>query len=244
MSLLKCVECGGMVSSKAAACPHCGCPVEATENSPNVNVFVLSNTSYDISEVIDCLEKEKLTMAHVCIGSIFNNCSYEECKQLEVDIWNQFKAYKERQTPNLCEPSPILSYEYDGKICDVTRMVWWLERRDWQKAFIEVYFAFPYGKVKNGQEEQLRLKKITDGIQAQLDAYKQAGNTVVYPRWFTEWKEKNNAQAANKPKCPTCGSTNIESINAVTRGAALGLFGLASKTARSQFRCKSCGYKW
>lgn len=46
------------------------------------------------------------------------------------------------------------------------------------------------------------------------------------------------------PKCPTCGSTRIEKLDAFTRGAALGLFGIASKTARSQFICKNCGYKW
>jgi len=47
-----------------------------------------------------------------------------------------------------------------------------------------------------------------------------------------------------KPKCPTCGSTNIEKISTIARGMSLGMFGLASKTARSQFMCKNCGYKW
>lgn len=28
MSLIKCSECGKEISDKAAACPHCGCPVE------------------------------------------------------------------------------------------------------------------------------------------------------------------------------------------------------------------------
>lgn len=26
--LMKCPECGGQVSDRAATCPHCGCPVE------------------------------------------------------------------------------------------------------------------------------------------------------------------------------------------------------------------------
>lgn len=46
----------------------------------------------------------------------------------------------------------------------------------------------------------------------------------------------------NLPKCPTCGSTNLDKITAFDRGVAGGLFGFASKTARSQFRCKKCGY--
>lgn len=46
------------------------------------------------------------------------------------------------------------------------------------------------------------------------------------------------------PRCPTCGSTKIHKLSAATRGVSLGLFGLASKTARSQFVCENCGYKW
>lgn len=45
------------------------------------------------------------------------------------------------------------------------------------------------------------------------------------------------------PKCPTCGSTNIESSGAGTKAAGV-LFGLLGGAARSQFRCKNCGYQW
>lgn len=51
-------------------------------------------------------------------------------------------------------------------------------------------------------------------------------------------------QPSNVPKCPTCGSTNIKKISATSKVVGAGLFGLFSKTARSQFECKSCGYKW
>lgn len=42
MALIKCTECGNMVSDKADRCPHCGCPVsvilsetaKAPENPP------------------------------------------------------------------------------------------------------------------------------------------------------------------------------------------------------------------
>ena len=30
MALLTCPDCSGMVSSRAPACPHCGCPIDAT----------------------------------------------------------------------------------------------------------------------------------------------------------------------------------------------------------------------
>lgn len=47
-----------------------------------------------------------------------------------------------------------------------------------------------------------------------------------------------------QPKCPTCGSTNIKKISTVSRVTHGYAFGLFSKTARSQFECKNCGYKW
>ena len=33
MALIKCEECGQMVSDKAAACPHCGCPMQSQNES-------------------------------------------------------------------------------------------------------------------------------------------------------------------------------------------------------------------
>lgn len=49
---------------------------------------------------------------------------------------------------------------------------------------------------------------------------------------------------SNQPKCPTCGSTNIEKIYTAKKAAGGFMFGLFSKTAKSQFACKDCGYKW
>lgn len=50
--------------------------------------------------------------------------------------------------------------------------------------------------------------------------------------------------SANQPHCPTCGSTDIIKISAAKKAVGAGLFGLFSKTAKSQFECKNCGYKW
>lgn len=47
-----------------------------------------------------------------------------------------------------------------------------------------------------------------------------------------------------QPKCPTCSSTNIQKISDLSKATHALAFGLFSKTARSQFCCKDCGYKW
>ena len=52
------------------------------------------------------------------------------------------------------------------------------------------------------------------------------------------------SSSKNAPKCPTCGSINIEKISTASKVVGASLFGLFSNTARSQYKCKNCGYKW
>lgn len=49
---------------------------------------------------------------------------------------------------------------------------------------------------------------------------------------------------ASKPKCPTCGSTNIRKIGAGERLTSVATFGLFSKKLNKSFKCKNCGYTW
>lgn len=75
-------------------------------------------------------------------------------------------------------------------------------------------------------------------------------NTKQIPREYNssikdEYRNQNfSAEIINIPKCPTCNSTNIEKISATSKVVGAVAFGLFSKTARSQFKCKNCGAKW
>lgn len=57
-------------------------------------------------------------------------------------------------------------------------------------------------------------------------------------------EEAINKAQPNRPKCPTCQSTDIKKISTARKAVGATLFGLFSKTARSQFECGNCGYKW
>lgn len=48
----------------------------------------------------------------------------------------------------------------------------------------------------------------------------------------------------NIPKCPTCGSTNIQKVSGLERGASVAMWGLFSKKINKTFKCESCGYTW
>lgn len=61
----------------------------------------------------------------------------------------------------------------------------------------------------------------------------------------------NNAACAaerkaqqNKPKCPTCGSTDIKPISGLNRGVSVAVLGIFSKKINKSFECKHCGYTW
>lgn len=51
MALMKCEECGGTVSSKAATCPHCGAPVEISKEVGPNTVFY-DGIAMDATKVI------------------------------------------------------------------------------------------------------------------------------------------------------------------------------------------------
>ena len=63
-----------------------------------------------------------------------------------------------------------------------------------------------------------------------VDAHNRRMEGITTPK-------QNRISSPNVPKCPTCGSTNIKKISSLA-------FGLFSKTARSQFECLNCHYKW
>lgn len=56
--------------------------------------------------------------------------------------------------------------------------------------------------------------------------------------------EKQQAQRANVPKCPTCGSTNVERISTAQKAFGFALVGLFSSNLGKTMHCKNCGYKW
>lgn len=48
----------------------------------------------------------------------------------------------------------------------------------------------------------------------------------------------------NIPKCPTCGSTNIEKISIGKKAFGGMMFGIFSSDVRKSMHCNNCGYKW
>lgn len=51
-------------------------------------------------------------------------------------------------------------------------------------------------------------------------------------------------EQSHQPKCPTCGSPDVEKISITSKVVGGALFGLFSSNVRKTMHCKNCGYKW
>lgn len=56
--------------------------------------------------------------------------------------------------------------------------------------------------------------------------------------------EPQQSQEQYVPKCPTCGSPDIQKISGTKRWVTTGLFGVASGDLGKTMVCKNCGFKW
>lgn len=89
------------------------------------------------------------------------------------------------------------------------------------------------------------LAKYTD---AQLDpsAVTHRESIIEQKKKDEERQEQLQQQTAtpesNIPRCPVCGSTDIENISTLNRAVSTAMVGIASKKIGKQFHCKNCGY--
>ena len=71
---------------------------------------------------------------------------------------------------------------------------------------------------------------------------------AVKDRENKEGRERINLPSSytpkNTPKCPTCGSTNIEKISATKKAVGFVAVGIFSSNFGKTMHCKQCGYKW
>lgn len=81
------------------------------------------------------------------------------------------------------------------------------------------------------------LMKLSDYEQLNMDA-----NRANFQKEVK--RQENLLQEQNKPKCPTCGSTNIEKISTTSKAIGFMAVGVFSSNFGKTMHCKNCGYKW
>lgn len=83
-------------------------------------------------------------------------------------------------------------------------------------------------------DEATSIKKQLEEVDGAVEITHCKNNTVV----------SKSTISKPTPKCPTCGSTNIEKISAAKKVGGSLLFGIFSSDMRNSMHCKDCGYKW
>ena len=98
-------------------------------------------------------------------------------------------------------------------------------------------------------KQHLRERYVLNNEYLDKDLY----NSLIEKEYkkYLSWKsqqrdqmQKSTVNSTPQIHCPTCGSTNVKRISAASKVAGAYAFGLFSKTAKSQFKCGNCGYKW
>lgn len=57
MSMILCPDCGREVSSRAANCVHCGCPLDAAKKDQLLFAVALHTIDYNDPKMIDCIQR-------------------------------------------------------------------------------------------------------------------------------------------------------------------------------------------
>lgn len=107
-----------------------------------------------------------------------------------------------------------ISYEEFCTMCDIA------DENDFYQAMIDL-------KEKDLIEYQMKMSQFRTQVQQQQ-----------------QLKRARLAASSTTVKCPTCNSRDVKRISGTSRAAGAAMFGLFSKTVRSQFECRNCGYKW
>lgn len=91
--------------------------------------------------------------------------------------------------------------------------------------------------IESGQDIEFNLKEETDKADKLYD--------IAYKQYREDYDRQLDIQLqAQRPKCPTCGSTNIKKISDLERGVSVGMWGLFSSKIGKTMKCNSCGHKW
>ena len=61
-------------------------------------------------------------------------------------------------------------------------------------------------------------------------------------QYRVELEEKEHPKYT--PRCPTCGSPDLEKIGTASKVLDVAFWGFASGKVKKTFHCKNCGYEW
>lgn len=85
-----------------------------------------------------------------------------------------------------------------------------------------------------------------DNISTERTILKTLDNNMMQAQNFKQPSKTLNTQDPHLPKCPMCGSTNIQKISDLSRASSILGFGILSKKIGKQWQCNNpkCKHLW
>lgn len=106
-------------------------------------------------------------------------------------------------------------------------------------------FLIVLNKIQNNEPIGLVIRTIRGICDMSLSDSKKLYDYIIENHTIPESFEcEIIINQCNQPKCPTCGSTNIEKISVSKKAFGGFLFGVFSSDVRNTMHCKNCGAKW
>ena len=106
--------------------------------------------------------------------------------------------------------------------------------------------------VNNHKEEAIKYIQLKVGnnykiAETIVDTYiEEMGDEIEdHKRRIEEYKKRQlNERVLNKPKCPTCQSTNIKRVSTTSKVINTAIYGIFGTKRYKTFHCNNCGYEW
>lgn len=245
MALIKCPECNKEVSDKATVCIHCGYPLPK---------YV------DISAEIRSIESQLSGLRAVLQQKKSYGEIYDKIKNLMSTIHQKINYEPNDQyddvlfimTKCLLNNSYYIIYSTVAQFFGLINMKC-VTQKGYSKSIEiiqnadHIVYWFPlYQFLENAPDED---KKNLESLLQEPDAFGQPKiNTVnSFAERYLAGKLNISYNPQNEksiPKCPTCGSANINKISGAKKAAGFLAVGVFSSNLGKTMECKNCGYKW
>lgn len=228
MSLINCTECGHTVSTKASVCPNCGYAVKDILNDLKGD----SNCSDNSIEEAQNGQSEEFNENAFVVKINNKNIDVSEVKNILQQLpEDDLKHYRYIYSENA-----VSSEGHDRckkRYCDQ------LYLNDLYDSAIKLLESCEqkYDLIDRSMAEFLK-QFIDNGFSyIEFEGY----SLSEYKRHLKEICQRT---VRNRPKCPTCGSTNIRKIGTGERVASVVGLGLLSKKINKTWSCNNCGHTW
>lgn len=68
--------------------------------------------------------------------------------------------------------------------------------------------------------------------------------SMIWVKKIIDEMEEEQKEPLNKPKCPTCQSTNIKKVSTTSKVINTAIYGIFGTKRYKTFHCNNCGYEW